>query len=117
MAGGVPVIRVTVEVEGLAPGTDEELEAHHEVVVVLANHGTYVIEWSGPAKNVIALAHLADASIPSIHRDPKEIPRGMSIVTVLLPFAVVGLVGLVIGFVVLLVRRSGGARPKAHPRP
>lgn len=115
MAGDVPVMRITVEVEGLAPGTDEELQAHHEVVVVLANHGTYVIEWSGPAKNAIAIAHLADASIPSIHRDPKESPRGMSIVTLVLPFAAFGLVGLVIGFVVLLVRRSG-ARPNAQSR-
>jgi hypothetical protein len=57
---GLVVVRTSVEVDGLAPGTRASFFAHIETATVFGRDATTTVVWSGPQAAAATLTHLAD---------------------------------------------------------
>jgi hypothetical protein len=71
---GLVVVRTSVEVDGLAPGTRASFFAHIETATVFGREATYTVVWSGPQAGSAALAHLADDATKTMRLVPGERP-------------------------------------------
>jgi hypothetical protein len=73
---GVPVVRTTLDVDGLVPTNDDDFVPEHvEIVSLVATDATYVVQWTGTSMNTVGIAHLADSATPTIRLDPKRVVR------------------------------------------
>lgn len=75
--GDVSVLRFVFEVDGLSPAPDNQLieaQRHTEVVAIPLIDAWYVVEWKGSPLIAMTLAHLADATLPTIRFAPRRAP-------------------------------------------
>ena len=75
---GLVVVRTTVEVDDLTPGTRASFFGHIETSTVFGRDATYTVVWSGPAGEATAtagLGRLADDSTKTMRLVPAQRPE------------------------------------------
>jgi len=121
---GLVVVRTTVDVDDLTPGTRASFFGHIETSTVFGRDATYTVVWSGPADPATAtkLARLADDTTKTMRLVPGQRPDSREATaaslaglratfgSALIPVGVLAVAGVLASALYLRKRRSKGTR-------
>lgn len=113
---GLVVVRTSVDVDDLTPGTRASFFGHIETATVFGRDATYTVVWSGPASSTHALTRLADEATKTIRLvgDQHPAPKNAGLASIassakmLLPLGGASLAVVLAGALVLRRRRGKG---------
>ncbi len=114
---GLVMVRTSVEVDDLTPGTRASFFAHIETATIFGRDATYTVVWSGPATSTTALVRLADDASKTMRLVPDQHPAakdaGLASIAAfakgLLPLGGLAFAIAIAG--VLYMRKRRGTRP------
>jgi hypothetical protein len=106
-----PVVRATIAISGIEAGNVAELDAHRELVAVVASGAVYVATWVGRPSDALELARRADLAAATVvlRAEARPTPRQSAM------SAELAMVGVIVLLPLLLFALKHRSRAKREP--